>query len=72
MLMYFPNKNLFCRKIPWINIYAEVNHEKEQEMISTVGQNDTTPKITLSEFSTQKELMEKELEARAKREWFIT
>uniref|UniRef100_A0A8C1YXS6 PKD domain-containing protein n=1 Tax=Cyprinus carpio TaxID=7962 RepID=A0A8C1YXS6_CYPCA len=58
----------FKRKIPWINIYAEVNHEKEQEMISTVGQNDATPKITLSEFSTQKELMEKELEARAKRE----
>ncbi|XP_058627043.1 VPS10 domain-containing receptor SorCS3 isoform X2 [Onychostoma macrolepis] len=57
----------FKRKIPWINIYAEVNHEKEQEMISTVGQNDTTPKITLSEFSTQKELMEKEQEARAKR-----
>uniref|UniRef100_A0A8C2CG70 PKD domain-containing protein n=1 Tax=Cyprinus carpio TaxID=7962 RepID=A0A8C2CG70_CYPCA len=56
----------FKRKIPWINIYAEVNHEKEQEMISTVGQNDATPKITLSEFSTQKELMEKELEARAK------
>lgn len=46
-----------------------MNHEKEQEMISTVGQNDATPKITLSEFSTQKELMEKELEARAKREW---
>ncbi|XP_051559211.1 VPS10 domain-containing receptor SorCS3 [Myxocyprinus asiaticus] len=57
----------FKRKIPWINIYAEVNHEKEQEMISTVGQNNTTPKITLSEFSTQKELMEKELEAHAKR-----
>ncbi|XP_016395297.1 VPS10 domain-containing receptor SorCS3-like [Sinocyclocheilus rhinocerous] len=53
-------------KIPWINIYAEVNHEKEQEMISTVGQNDATPKITLNEFSTQKELMEKELEACAK------
>uniref|UniRef100_A0A673NH13 VPS10 domain-containing receptor SorCS3-like n=1 Tax=Sinocyclocheilus rhinocerous TaxID=307959 RepID=A0A673NH13_9TELE len=56
------------QKIPWINIYAEVNHEKEQEMISTVGQNDATPKITLNEFSTQKELMEKELEACAKRE----
>lgn len=61
MFFFFPNKN--CRKIPWINIYAEVNHEKEQEMINTVGQNDATPKITLSE------LMEKELEARAKREW---
>ncbi|GAA6105135.1 VPS10 domain-containing receptor SorCS3 [Tachysurus ichikawai] len=57
----------FKRKIPWINIYAEVNQEKEQEMIGTVGQNDTTPKIKLSEFSSPKELMEKDLEVRVKR-----
>uniref|UniRef100_A0A3Q4HV86 Sortilin related VPS10 domain containing receptor 3 n=1 Tax=Neolamprologus brichardi TaxID=32507 RepID=A0A3Q4HV86_NEOBR len=58
----------FKRKIPWINIYAEVNQEKEQEMIGSVGQGDSTPKITLSEFSTSKELMEKELDARVKSE----
>ncbi|XP_077379880.1 uncharacterized protein LOC144020369 [Festucalex cinctus] len=57
----------FKRKIPWINIYAEVNQEKEQEMISSVGQGDNTPKITLNEFSSSKELMEKELDARVKR-----
>ncbi|KAF7216643.1 VPS10 domain-containing receptor SorCS3 isoform X1 [Nothobranchius furzeri] len=57
----------FKRKIPWINIYAEVNQEKEQEMIGSVGQSDSTPKITLSEFTTSKELMEKELDARVKR-----
>uniref|UniRef100_G3PV98 PKD domain-containing protein n=1 Tax=Gasterosteus aculeatus aculeatus TaxID=481459 RepID=G3PV98_GASAC len=57
----------FKRKIPWINIYAEVNQEKEQEMIGSVGQGDITPKITLSEFSTSKELTEKELDARVKR-----
>uniref|UniRef100_A0A8C4NQG3 PKD domain-containing protein n=1 Tax=Dicentrarchus labrax TaxID=13489 RepID=A0A8C4NQG3_DICLA len=57
----------FKRKIPWINIYAEVNQEKEQEMIGSVGQGESTPKITLSEFSTSKELMEKELDARVKR-----
>uniref|UniRef100_A0A8C3G8R1 PKD domain-containing protein n=1 Tax=Cyclopterus lumpus TaxID=8103 RepID=A0A8C3G8R1_CYCLU len=57
----------FKRKIPWINIYAEVNQEKEQEMIGSVGQGDSTPKITLSEFPTSKELMEKELDARVKR-----
>nr|XP_057942775.1 VPS10 domain-containing receptor SorCS3-like [Doryrhamphus excisus] len=57
----------FKRKIPWINIYAEVNQEKEQEMISSVGQGDGTPKITLAEFSSSKELMEKELDARVKR-----
>uniref|UniRef100_A0A7N6F6U2 PKD domain-containing protein n=1 Tax=Anabas testudineus TaxID=64144 RepID=A0A7N6F6U2_ANATE len=54
------------RKIPWINIYAEVNQEKEQEMIGSVGQGDSTPKITLSEFPTSKELMEKELDARVR------
>uniref|UniRef100_A0A6Q2Y5X8 PKD domain-containing protein n=1 Tax=Esox lucius TaxID=8010 RepID=A0A6Q2Y5X8_ESOLU len=57
----------FKRKIPWINIYAEVNQEKEQEMIGSVSQSDSTPKITLSEFPTPKELMEKELDARVKR-----
>ncbi|XP_017289385.1 VPS10 domain-containing receptor SorCS3 [Kryptolebias marmoratus] len=57
----------FKRKIPWINIYAEVNQEKEQEMIGSVGQGDSTPKITLSEFTTSKELMEKEMDARVKR-----
>lgn len=38
-------------------------------MIGSVGQGDSTPKITLSEFSTPKELMEKEMDARVKREW---
>lgn len=57
------------RKMPWINIYAEVNQEKEQEMIGSVGQGDNTPKFTLSEFSTSKELMQKELDARIKRKW---
>uniref|UniRef100_A0A4W5PMF7 PKD domain-containing protein n=1 Tax=Hucho hucho TaxID=62062 RepID=A0A4W5PMF7_9TELE len=57
----------FKRKIPWINIYAEVNQEKEQEMIGSVSQSDSTPKITLSEFSTPKEVMEKEMDARVKR-----
>lgn len=36
-------------------------------MIGSVGQGDSTPKITLSEFPTSKELMEKELDARVKR-----
>lgn len=40
-------------------------------MIGSVGQGDSTPKITLSEFSTSKELMEKELDARVKSKfWF--
>ncbi|CAB1344629.1 unnamed protein product, partial [Coregonus sp. 'balchen'] len=56
----------FKRKIPWISIYAEVNQEKEQEMIGSVSQSDSTPKITLSEFSTPTEVMEKEMDARVK------
>ena len=38
-------------------------------MIGSAGQGDSTPKITLSEFTTSKELMEKELDARIKRKW---
>lgn len=38
-------------------------------MIGSVGPGDSTSKITLSEFSSSKELMEKELEARAKRKY---
>ncbi|KAJ8250352.1 hypothetical protein COCON_G00222740, partial [Conger conger] len=54
----------FKRKIPWINIYAEVNHEKEQEMIGSVSKRENIPKMPLNEFSASKEHMEKELEAR--------
>lgn len=35
-------------------------------MISTVGQNDNMTKVKLSEFPSQKELMERELEARSR------
>lgn len=35
-------------------------------MIGSVGQGNSTPKITLSEFATSKELLEKELDARVK------
>ncbi|XP_041117992.1 VPS10 domain-containing receptor SorCS3-like isoform X1 [Polyodon spathula] len=52
----------FKRKIPWINIYAEVNHEKEQEMIGSVSE--TTPTIILSEFTSREQQLEKELETR--------
>uniref|UniRef100_A0A8C8K8L1 PKD domain-containing protein n=1 Tax=Oncorhynchus tshawytscha TaxID=74940 RepID=A0A8C8K8L1_ONCTS len=46
----------FKRKIPWINIYAEVNQEKEQEMIGSVNQSDSTPKITLIEKGRSRKL----------------
>ncbi|KAM4607452.1 VPS10 domain-containing receptor SorCS3-like [Polymixia lowei] len=56
----------FKRKIPWIHVQAEDSHEKEPEVISTVGQNDNMSKVKLSEFPSQKELMEKDLEARSR------
>ncbi|KFP90017.1 VPS10 domain-containing receptor SorCS3, partial [Apaloderma vittatum] len=55
----------FKRKIPWINIYAQVQHDKEQEMIGSVSQSENAPKITLSEFTDPEELMDKELDTRA-------
>ncbi|TMS04925.1 VPS10 domain-containing receptor SorCS1, partial [Larimichthys crocea] len=56
----------FKRKIPWIHVQTEDSHEKEPEVISTVGQNDNMSKVKLSEFPSPKELMEKELEARSR------
>lgn len=54
------------RKIPWIHVQTEDSHEKEPEVISTVGQNDIMSKVKHSEFSSPKELMEKELDARSR------
>ncbi|XP_037535849.1 VPS10 domain-containing receptor SorCS3 [Nematolebias whitei] len=56
----------FKRKIPWIHVETEDPHEKDPEVISTVGQNDSMSKVKLSEFPSQKELMEKELEGRSR------
>ncbi|KAH0623765.1 hypothetical protein JD844_006878 [Phrynosoma platyrhinos] len=52
------------RKIPWINIYAQVQHDKEQEMIGSVNQSENVPKISLSEFTDPEELIDKELDTR--------
>nr|XP_057914257.1 VPS10 domain-containing receptor SorCS3 [Doryrhamphus excisus] len=54
----------FKRKIPWIHVETEDSQEKEPEVISTVSQNDNMSKVKLSEFPSEKEFMEKELEAR--------
>ncbi|XP_034464332.1 VPS10 domain-containing receptor SorCS3 [Hippoglossus hippoglossus] len=56
----------FKRKIPWIHVQTEDSHEKEPEVISTVGQNDNLSKVKLSDFSAPKELMAKDLEARSR------
>ncbi|XP_075894513.1 VPS10 domain-containing receptor SorCS3 [Nelusetta ayraudi] len=64
LLAFFIYK--FKRKIPWIHVQTEDSHEKEPEVISTVGPNDIMSKVKHSEFSSPKELMEKELEARSR------
>ncbi|XP_058508169.1 VPS10 domain-containing receptor SorCS3 [Solea solea] len=56
----------FKRKIPWIHVQTEDSHEKEPEVISTVGQNDNMSKVKLNEFPSPKELMVKDLEARSR------
>lgn len=57
---------LVVRKIPWIHVQTEEINEKEPEVISTVAPGDIISKVKLSEFPSQKELMEKELEARSR------
>lgn len=57
---------LVVRKIPWIHVQTEEINEKEPEVISTVAPGDIMSKVKLSEFPSQKELMEKELEARSR------
>ncbi|GLD65155.1 VPS10 domain-containing receptor SorCS3-like protein, partial [Lates japonicus] len=56
----------FKRKFPWIHVQTEDSHEKEPEVISTVGQNDNMTKVKLSEFPSPKELMAKDLETRSR------
>ncbi|KAL4625023.1 VPS10 domain-containing receptor SorCS3-like [Arapaima gigas] len=58
----------FKRKIPWFHVYAEVNHEKAQEMIGSVGQSENIPKIALSDFTSEAELLDSELQVRMKGE----
>ncbi|KAG7254438.1 hypothetical protein CRUP_008127, partial [Coryphaenoides rupestris] len=56
----------FKRKIPWIHVQAEDSQEKDPEVISMVGQNDNMSKVKLSEFTSQKDLLDKELEIRSR------
>ncbi|RXM27124.1 VPS10 domain-containing receptor SorCS3 [Acipenser ruthenus] len=55
----------FKRKIPGINVYAQMQNEKEQEMISPVSPIDSTPNNLQRELVTSLELLDKELDTRA-------
>ncbi|XP_051935354.1 VPS10 domain-containing receptor SorCS3 isoform X1 [Hippocampus zosterae] len=54
----------FKRKIPWIHVETEDSREKEPEVISTVSQKDDMSKVNLADFPSEKDFMEKELDAR--------
>lgn len=60
------NTSDLLRKIPWIHVQTEEINEKEPEVISTVAPSDIMSKVNLSEFPSQKELMEKEVEGRTR------
>lgn len=60
------NASDLLRKIPWIHVQTEETNEKEPEVISTVAPSDIMSKVKLSEFPSQKELMEKEVAARSR------
>lgn len=64
MLTKVPPSFAVIRKIPWIHVQTEDSHEKEPEVISTVGQNENMSKVKLSEFPSQRDIMEKEMESR--------
>uniref|UniRef100_H3AHG6 Sortilin related VPS10 domain containing receptor 1 n=1 Tax=Latimeria chalumnae TaxID=7897 RepID=H3AHG6_LATCH len=54
----------FKRKIPGINVYAQMQNEKEQEMISPTSQSESTPNITQIELTSPEQLLHEELDTR--------
>ncbi|KAG2462726.1 SORC3 protein, partial [Polypterus senegalus] len=54
----------FKRKIPGINVYAQMQNEKEQEMISPVSPSESTPN-TQRDLVTSLEILDEELDTRA-------
>lgn len=56
--------NLSSRKIPGLNVYAQMQNEKEQEMISPVSPMETAP-TTQRELVTSLELLDTTLDTQA-------
>ncbi|XP_010070731.1 PREDICTED: VPS10 domain-containing receptor SorCS1-like, partial [Pterocles gutturalis] len=52
----------FKRKIPGLNIYAQMQNEKDQEMVSPVSQRENIPNVPQSELMSPVQLVDEKLE----------
>uniref|UniRef100_A0A8C3BBU6 VPS10 domain-containing receptor SorCS1 n=1 Tax=Cairina moschata TaxID=8855 RepID=A0A8C3BBU6_CAIMO len=52
----------FKRKIPGLNIYAQMQNEKDQEMISPVSQRESIPNVPQSELMSPEQLVDEKLD----------
>uniref|UniRef100_A0A8B9F5U4 Sortilin related VPS10 domain containing receptor 1 n=1 Tax=Amazona collaria TaxID=241587 RepID=A0A8B9F5U4_9PSIT len=52
----------FLQKIPGLNIYAQMQNEKDQEMVSPVSQRESIPNIPQSELMSPEQLVDEKLE----------
>ncbi|PKU35073.1 vps10 domain-containing receptor hypothetical protein [Limosa lapponica baueri] len=52
----------FKRKIPGLNIYAQMQNEKDQEMVSPVSQRENIPNVPQSELMSPEQLVDEKLE----------
>ncbi|XP_066047058.1 VPS10 domain-containing receptor SorCS1 isoform X1 [Chamaea fasciata] len=52
----------FKRKIPGLNIYAQMQNEKDQEMVSPVSQRESIPNVPQSELMSPEQLVDEKLE----------
>ncbi|XP_054238547.1 VPS10 domain-containing receptor SorCS1 [Indicator indicator] len=52
----------FKRKIPGLNIYAQMQNEKDQEMVSPVSQRESIPNVPQSDLMNPEQLVDEKLE----------
>ncbi|RLW02309.1 hypothetical protein DV515_00007349 [Chloebia gouldiae] len=52
----------FKRKIPGLNIYAQMQNEKDQEMVNPVSQRESIPNVPQSELMSPEQLVDEKLE----------
>uniref|UniRef100_A0A8B9DNC1 VPS10 domain-containing receptor SorCS1 n=1 Tax=Anser cygnoides TaxID=8845 RepID=A0A8B9DNC1_ANSCY len=55
----------FKRKIPGLNIYAQMQNEKDQEMISPVSQRESIPNAPQSELMSPEQLVDEKLDVQS-------
>ncbi|KAJ6669087.1 hypothetical protein lerEdw1_007896 [Lerista edwardsae] len=53
----------FKRKIPGINVYAQMQNEKDQEMVSPGSQNESMPNVPQNELMTPEQLVDEKLDS---------